>query len=194
MARKCYISFKTEDFAYKRYIQDNMSIDMIDMSLDIPINSIDEEYIMRTIREDYLSDSTVTIFLIGRMSNETLGSHEQRFIKRELQASLYHGRYNTQNGILGVVLPEMTSRIFGGSYTCSTCFGSHGLVNVDGSTVIAEFGYNYFIPNGKCSWSEEERYCVLATWEEFGRNPEHYIELAYNKRFMPIAAKVKVRP
>jgi len=106
MGHKCFISFKTEDIAYKKYIQDNLDIDMIDKSLNIPINSDNEDHIMRKIREDYLSDSTVTIQLIGTKSAESLGWEEQRFIKRELQASLFHGQGNTQNGILGVVLPN----------------------------------------------------------------------------------------
>lgn len=61
MAHKVFISFKTEDKSYKKYIQDNLKIDMIDKSLDEAIDSDDEDYIMRKIREDYLADSTVTI-------------------------------------------------------------------------------------------------------------------------------------
>jgi len=194
MSRKCYISFKTEDSYYKKYIQDNLSLSMIDKSLDVPIDSFDEDYIMRMIRQDYLSDSTVTIFLIGQFSAENRGEYEQRFIKREMQASLFHGRGNTQNGILGVVLPQMTSTIYGGSYNCSTCGGSHNMVRIDNSTVISEFGYNYYIPNNKCSWSEDDRFCVLVPWEEFKTNPEPYIEKAFNKRAMQIADKTKVRP
>lgn len=70
MAHKCFISFKTEDMDYKKKIQEDMDIDMIDKSLDEPINSDDEDYIMRKIREDYLADSTVTIYLIGEYSAE----------------------------------------------------------------------------------------------------------------------------
>ena len=82
MAHKCFISFKTEDIEYKNHIRENMNIDMIDKSLNEPINSFDDDYIMRKIREDYLSDSTVTIFLIGSKSSENLGSFEQRYIKK----------------------------------------------------------------------------------------------------------------
>lgn len=60
MGHKCFISFKTEDAEFKRIIQEDLNIDMVDKSLNIPINSDDEDYIMRKIREDYLSDSTVT--------------------------------------------------------------------------------------------------------------------------------------
>ena len=65
MGHKCFISFKTKDSDYKDYIQNDLDLDMIDKSLNDPIDSEDEDYIMRKIREDYLSDSTVTIFLIG---------------------------------------------------------------------------------------------------------------------------------
>ena len=112
MGHRCFISFKKEDEAYKKEIQrwvDDNKVDMIDKSLDTPIDSDDEEYIMQKIRADYLSDSTVTIFLIGLRSAENFGWFEQRFIKRELQASLYNGKGNTRNGILGVVLPNMTN-------------------------------------------------------------------------------------
>ena len=87
MGHKCYISFKTEDSVYKQHLQSDLDVDMIDKSLDEPIESDNEDYILRRIREDYLADSTVTIHLIGQYSPKSLGKEEQRFIKRELQAS-----------------------------------------------------------------------------------------------------------
>ena len=42
MAHKCFMSFKTEDKEYKEYIQNELDVDMIDKSLDEPINSDDE--------------------------------------------------------------------------------------------------------------------------------------------------------
>lgn len=96
MAHKCFISFKMEDISYKTRIQDYLGVDMIDKTLDDPIDSNDEDYIMRRIREDYLSDSTVTIFLIGEKSAENHPYENQNFIKRELQASLYNGIGNTK--------------------------------------------------------------------------------------------------
>lgn len=195
MAHKCFISFKTQDRAYKEYIHDELDVDMIDKSLHEPINSTDEDYIMRKIREDYLSDSTVTIFLIGEHSGEYAPYQNQKFIKRELQASLYHGTGNTRNGILGVVLPTMKNKIFGGSYNCDSCLSSHNLVSIDDRTVITEFSYNYYIPKeGRCSWVEEDRYCVLVDWDTFCKNPNLYIDFAFEKRFSPSASKTRVRP
>ena len=158
MGHKCFISFKTEDEDYKRTIQEDLDIDMIDKSLNEPIDSEDEDYIMRKIREDYLSDSKVTIHLIGTKSSEDEGWDEQRFIKRELQASLYNGVNNKRSGILGVVLPSMKNKIYRGSGICSTCGNSHSYVYINDETVIKEFSYNYYIPHDKCAWSEDDRY------------------------------------
>ena len=194
MGHKCYISFKTEDASYKRVIQEDLDIAMIDKSLDEPYASSDEDYIMRQIREDYLADSTVTIHLIGLYSAERGGWDEQRFIKRELQASLYNGRDNSRSGILGVVLPEAHGSVFKGSVNCTYCGQGHNIVAINDDTVIKEFSYNYYIPNGRCSHTEEERFCVLAPWESFCAEPEMFIDAAFNKRSAPIAEKVKVFP
>lgn len=150
---------------------------------------------MQTIRRDYLSDSTVTIFLIGSLSAENLGAYEQRFIKRELQASLYNGIGNSRSGILGVVLPHMYDKIYKGSYLCTTCGGTHTWVAIGDSTVIKEFSKNYYLnSHGKCSYAEDDRYCVLVKWDDFKINPNYYINQAFNKRNQPIARDVIVYP
>jgi len=193
---KCFISFKKEDDYYKELLVTKYGDQMINKSLEKSIDSEDEEYIMRKIREDHLSDSTVTIFLIGSYSNENLGYEEQKYIKRELQASLYDGDGNTRNGILGIVLPSMTSSVYKGSYQCYTCMGTHNNVNIDDNTVIKEFSKNYYIdnPSGKCCWQEDDRYCVLVKWEDFINNPQEYIQKAYDKRSADISKKVTVYP
>lgn len=192
---KCFISFKTEDAEYKRIIQEELDVDMIDKSLNEAIESEDEDYIMRKIREDYLSDSTVTICLLGSKSAENCLGEDQTYIKRELQASLYNGEGNTRNGILGVVLPEIIDNVYKGTYECQECGGEHSYVNIDNDTTVREFNYNYYIPKEDgCCWTEEDRYCVLVKWEDFKDNPEKYINKAFDKRSAPIADKVKVRP
>jgi hypothetical protein len=194
MGRKVYISFKAEDMAYKLAIQEMEHLDYIDKSLNTPIDSTDEDYIMQKIRSDYLSDSTVTIFLIGQYSSESLGQYEQRYIKRELQASLFNSSQNPKNGILGVVLPSAQNSVYKGTYTCVTCGGSHNLVAINDATVVSEFSYNYYIPNNKCAHAEEDRYCVLVNWESFSADPNSHIERAFEKRSAPIADKTRVRP
>lgn len=194
VTHKCFISYKTEDHASKELIQDLEELDIIDKSLNEAIDSDDEDYIMRRIREEYLSDSTVTIHLIGLYGAESQGWDEQRFIKRELQASLYDGEDNTKSGILGVVLPEAMGRVYRGTLTCSSCRQSHNHVAISNDTTISEFRYNYYIPNDKCAHSDDDRYCVLVKWDDFVSSPNTFINAAFDKRTHPIAAKTKVRP
>jgi hypothetical protein len=194
MTRKVYISFKTEDLKYKEAIQELDNLDYIDKSLNEPVNSVDEDYIMTVIRQDYLYDSTVTIFLIGDRSSESLGAFEQRFIKRELQASLYNSSLHNKNGILGIVLPSMYSSVYGDTYTCSNCGGVHSNVAIGDSTAIKEFSYNFYIPNDKCAHGEDDRYCILVRWDDFIAAPDVYIEQAFTKRTDAIAGKTRVRP
>lgn len=191
MKHKCFISFKTEDINYKERIQKDLNIDMIDKSLNDPINSENEEYIMRKIREDYLKDSTVTICLIGKHSAENDPSENQHYIKRELQASLY----DEPNGILGVVLPDMTNKIYKGTYICKKCGQEHNFVEINDNTTIKEFSVNYYIPNHSgCAWASNERYCILVKWKDFINSPNSYIDMAFNKRTEPIRKKITVFP
>lgn len=194
LAHKTYISFKAEDQDYKLHIQELPGLDVIDKSLNVAINSDNEDYILQTIRSDYLSDSSVTIHLIGSYGSENAGAYEQRFIKRELQASLYHAQANTKSGILGIVLPAMHDRIFKGQQTCSNCGGSHNIVAINNDTTVREFSYNYYIPNGKCAHADDELYCVLASWSDFLAAPNGWIDAAFEKRTAPIAAKTRVYP
>ena len=199
MAHKCFISFKKEDQKYREEIDKLFDeSDVINKGLDKRINSSDGDYIMKKIREDYLKDSTVTLFLIGEHSSEnegfdSLGQDKNYFIKKELQSSLFNGQGNTRNGILGVVLPSMYDRIYKGTYTCSTCGKSHNHVSINDSTVIKEFSENYYLePHNGCAWSEDERYCVLVKWDDFILNPEKYINEAYEKRDSDLSDKVHV--
>lgn len=200
MGHKCFVSYKKEDLSYKKDLVDLFaSTDIIDKALDRIIDSDDGDYIMQTIRDDYLSDSTVTIFLIGAHSSENEGDDYQGrpknyFIQRELQASLYNGKGNTRNGILGVVIPEMYSVIFKGSYTCSTCNKTHSWVSVGDDVVIREFGKNYYCePHSGCAWSEDERYCILVKWDDFLSDPSKYINQAFNKRDSEVSGKIRIR-
>ena len=196
---KCFISYKKEDKSYRTYLIDEFgSENFINKSLDRTIDSDDGDYVMKVIREEYLSDSTVTIFLIGTHSSENEGydskGDKNYFIKRELAASLYNGNGNTRSGILGVVLPSMYDKIYAGSGTCKTCGNEHNYVNINDSSVIREFSYNYYIkPHDGCAWSEEERYCVLVKWDDFVKDPEQYINQAYNKRFSEISKKIRIK-
>jgi hypothetical protein len=67
-------------------------------------------------------------------------------------------------------------------------------VGINDNTVIKEFSYNYYIPHAKCSWSEDDRYCVLVRWDDFKAAPNTWIDMAFAKRTSPISQKTRVRP
>ena len=51
MRHKCFISFKVENIEYKEYILKELNIEMIDKSLDYEIDSTNEDYIMKIIKD-----------------------------------------------------------------------------------------------------------------------------------------------
>lgn len=63
------------------------------------IDSNDPEYVMTQVRAKYLSDSTVTIVLVGTCT------HSRRYVDWELKTSLRRGSY-TPNGVMGIILPS----------------------------------------------------------------------------------------
>ncbi len=158
------------------------NLDCIHRSLSEAINSNGEDYIRQKIRDEYLSDSTVRIHLIGLYGAELRGWQEQRFIKRKPQASLYDGSGNTKSGILGIVLPDAYLNVFRDTQSCWTCGGEHGLASINDSTTIREFSYNHYIPHGRCSWSEDDRYCLLASWDKFRVDLTSLVEQASAKK------------
>lgn len=177
--RRCYVSYKTEDLPYAYEV-----LGLVPGAFIRPPGSGAECYEdgrpLEDIREEILQGSEVTIHLIGRYSAECLGSDEQRFIKRELQASLCKAKNGLCSGVLGIVLPEAAGAIFKGTYRCPECGKRHEHIIIDDSTVAAEFSRNYFTGCGG-----ENGYCVLLRWEVFIACPDRYIEEACARRFSP---------
>lgn len=200
MAHKCFISYKTEDVFWKDELKSILRQNGVPFSvIEERIDSHDSEYVIRYIREHGLSDSSVTIFLIGQHSSENegmdiLGYEKNYFIQRELQASLYDGKGNRQSGLLGVVLPEMTDKIFGSNSPCLQCGGTHEVIYANDTTLIREFWKNYYMEEHvkPCCWSDDEQYCVLVRWSDFIRYPLWWIDRAFRKKESPVAEKVVV--
>ncbi len=108
--RKCFISYHKADtdevnnfiktfddhhdvFIYRaiREMDDNI------------INSTDHDYIMRRIRELYLSDSTVTIVLIGRCT------WSRKYVDWEIASTLRNDAINKRSGLLAITLPSVAN-------------------------------------------------------------------------------------
>ncbi|SNR60617.1 MTH538 TIR-like domain [Lutibacter agarilyticus] len=69
------------------------------------IDSTDTDYVMKRIREKYLSDSTVTIVLMGSCT------HSRRYVDWEIKSSLRQGEY-IPNGLIGIVLPSQNNSAY----------------------------------------------------------------------------------
>ena len=194
MSHNCFISFKKEDEYYRKEISDLLGSErVLGKSLDKWIDSEDIDYIMQVIRSQYMDNTSVTLFLIGKHSSENEGFeysskdkcyyNKQSFIIRELKATLYDGKGNRRSGLLGIVLPEMYGDIYGDTYKCSCCGKNVNLVRINPNTVIKEFSENYYLkPNcaeGHCD--DDGRFCVLVRYDDFIKNPEKYIDKAYDK-------------
>lgn len=200
MAHRCFISFKKEDAYYKDRIVNKLS------EFDIPVNVLDRriesddiDYVIQYIREHYMNNTTVTIFLIGNHSSENegvdyFGYNHQSYIIRELRATLLDKEGNPRDGLLGAVLPEMYSKIYGGSYECPHCHQKISYVYINPSTTIKEFSENYYLRSDICGhYFEDGRFCVLVKYDDFMANPKQYIDQAYEKVNQPIAKYVHFR-
>ena len=190
MSHNCFISFKKEDIYYKDQIIKKLGKENIGgKALDRWINSNDIDYVMQVIRNDYMSNTSVTLFLIGRHSSENEGrdsnGDKNAFIKRELQATLYDGKGFRRSGLLGIVLPEMESYVYKGKEYCSACGRNHNIVNIDDNSVIKEFSANYYLRshNDGCGnyYNEDDRFCVVVRYSEFMQDPDKYIDAAFDK-------------
>ena len=200
MAHRCFISFKKEDAYYKNLIAARLDeLEIPYNVLDKKIDSDDIDYVIQYIRDNYMNNTTVTLFLIGQHSSENegvdlYGYNHQSYIIRELRATLLDKTGNPRDGLLGIVLPNMYDKVYGGHYECPHCHQTVNYVNINPSTVIKEFCENYFLSKGKCGhYDDEDRFCVLAKYEDFMKNPKQFIDEAYNKTSKPIAKQVHFR-
>lgn len=113
---KCFISYhradeyevanfvNTFDHAHDVFIAHGIGADMPG---DI-IDSEDRDYIMRQIRERYLTNTTVTISLIGKCT------WSRKFVDWEVASTLRDDSKNRRSGLLGILLPSAYDAV--GSY------------------------------------------------------------------------------
>lgn len=69
------------------------------------VNSSDNNYIMRRIRERYLADSTVTIVLIGKCT------WARKYVDWEIASSLRNDPINKRSGLLAIQLPNISDSV-----------------------------------------------------------------------------------
>ena len=202
MPHGCFISYKKED-KEKGYL--NLIVDKL-KGFDIPCSYLDKsiesdniDTVISVLRQKYMNNKPVTLFLIGRNSFEdtkekwerTYGKYtmhneynEQSFIIRELRATLSDRDGNPRHGVVGIVLPEVENSIYGGEKICPHCGEKYNIVNINDNTVIREFSANYYLVHDEeCNnhYSYDGRYCILCKLNEFLESPKKYINEAYEK-------------
>lgn len=151
---------------------------------DISTTNTDET-IMRTIREDFLKDSTVTIVLIGTETKN------RPFVNSEIQASLWGDSYN---GLIGVIRDEIYDSVFSPAVCEDAACGCSMTLRTPG------FGYDFYLPylvrknhvyeKIAPHYNDSDVFCALVKYSQFIKEPEYYINKAFDKRsFMSPAAK-----
>jgi hypothetical protein len=102
---KCFVSFHQDDEAeVEKFIEDFEDI-FIPRVLGVSdeddfIDSEDTDYVMDQIREKYLTDSTVTIVLVGKCT------WARRYVDWETYSTLRNDKRNRRSGLMAITLPS----------------------------------------------------------------------------------------
>lgn len=102
---KCFVSYHVRDIDEVTAFLDAYATEFIPRSVGVTeeddfVGSTDDEYIKRRIREKYLTDSTVTIVLLGSCT------WSRKFVDWELSSSLRNDSVNRRSGLLAIPLPS----------------------------------------------------------------------------------------
>lgn len=103
---KCFISYHVADLDEVKIFVDNFGEEFIPITVGVTdeddfIDSTNEDYIKDKIREEYLSNSTVTIVLLGA------GTYGRKYVDWEISSSLRNDSVNKRSGLLVLTLPSM---------------------------------------------------------------------------------------
>lgn len=101
---KTFVSFCHEDDYYRNQFEKSFSEDRQEfVSHSVKEGDIDDQLphdrIRQIIRDEYISDATVTIVLIGK------NTWKRRHVDWEIGSSIRHTTKNPRNGLLGILLP-----------------------------------------------------------------------------------------
>lgn len=105
---KCFISYHVADLLEVETFVEDYGTEFIPRSVGVTedddfVDSTDTDYIKKRIREKYLSDSTVTIVLLGA------GTWGRKFVDWEISSSLRNDTVNRRSGLLVIPLPSMNN-------------------------------------------------------------------------------------
>jgi len=105
---KCFVSYHHDDQdeaeAFIDMFEDVFIPRVVGVSdEDDFIDSTNTDYVMDQIREKYLTDSTVTIVMIGKCT------WARRYVDWEVYSTLRNDKNNKRSGLLAVTLPSVAS-------------------------------------------------------------------------------------
>ena len=105
---KCFISYHQKDEDEVRAFIEKFGDVFIAKVLGVSdeddfIDSTDTAYVLRRIRERYLTDSTVTLVMVGKCT------WARKYVDWEIAATLRNDPKNKRSGLLGIVLPSASS-------------------------------------------------------------------------------------
>ena len=106
---KCFVSYHVADIGEVETFVEDFGSEFITRCIGITeeddfLDSTDDDYIKRRIREKYLTDSTVTIVLLGECT------WARRFVDWEISSSLRNDPNNKRSGLLVIPLSSMNNR------------------------------------------------------------------------------------
>jgi hypothetical protein len=104
--RKCFVSYHAGDAVEVAAFIDKFGTVFIPKVIGVQdsdpfVESDDTDYILDKIREKYLTDSTVTIVLVGKCT------WARKFVDWEVYSSLRHDKNNRRNGLLAIELKSV---------------------------------------------------------------------------------------
>jgi hypothetical protein len=103
--RKCFISYHAADVDEVTGFVETFGAVFIPKVIGVQdsdpfVDSENTDYILDRIREKYLTDSTVTIVLVGKCT------WARRYVDWEVYSSLRNDQNNRRNGLLAITLPS----------------------------------------------------------------------------------------
>ncbi|HEX5763763.1 MAG TPA: TIR domain-containing protein [Solirubrobacterales bacterium] len=105
---KCFLSYHAQDAAEVVTFLEDFGHVFIPRVIGVSdeddfIDSANTDYVMDSIREEYLTDSSVTIVLLGRCT------WARRYVDWEVYSSLRNDKKNRRNGLMAITLPSAST-------------------------------------------------------------------------------------
>ncbi len=106
--RKCFLSYHRDDTDEVEAFIDSFGGVFIPRVIGVTdgddfIDSTDTDYVTDCIREKYLTDSTVTIVLVGKCT------WARRYVDWEVYSTLRNDKSNRRSGLMAITLPSMAN-------------------------------------------------------------------------------------